>query len=140
MTSFPEGFHLDLNPRKPVPVSNPGFNNFRKCFKYTKYNGEYNSHSQATVAQGIRGFASIPRVTYRWGSNPTMGNFSNMQKTLNINATGLNTKYNGEYNCYSQATVAQWIRGFASIPRVTYRWGSNPTVGNFSNRQKYFGD
>ena len=80
VTSFPEGFHLDSNPRKPVPVSNPGFNNFRKCFKYTKYNGEYNSHSQATVAQGIRGFASIPRVTYRWGSNPTVGNFSNRQK------------------------------------------------------------
>ena len=45
----------------------PGFNNFQKCFKNTKYNGEYDPQSQARVAQWIRGWVPIPRVAYRSG-------------------------------------------------------------------------
>jgi len=41
---------------------------------------------------------------------------------------------------HSQGTVAQWTRGSLTKQRVTYWWGSNPTVGNFSTRQKNFGD
>ena len=41
---------------------------------------------------------------------------------------------------HSQGTVAQWTRGSLTKPKVTYWWGSNPTVGNFSTRQKNIGD
>ena len=38
------------------------------------------------------------------------------------------TKYNGEYDPQSQATVAQWIRGWVPIPRVAYRCGFDKRV------------
>ena len=78
----PQGLPLGFELTKPVGISKPGFNNFLKCFKYTKYNGEYRSHSQATVAQSIRGSLTKPRVSYWWGSNPTVGNFSTRQKNF----------------------------------------------------------
>ena len=37
-------------------------------------------------------------------------------------------------------TVAQWIRRWTAKPRVTYRYGSNPTMSKFSTKQKNFGD
>ena len=82
VTSFPERSHQDSNPWKPVPVSKPGFSNFLKCFKYTKYNGEYVSHSQLRVAQWLRGSLAKPRVTYRSGSMPPLSKFSTTQKNL----------------------------------------------------------
>ena len=77
-----QGFHWDSNPPKPVWVSEPGFNNFQKCDKCTKYNGEYKSLSQATVVQWIRRAIAKPRVTYRCGSIPTMSKFSTRQKNF----------------------------------------------------------
>ena len=47
------------------------------------------------------------------------------------------TKYNSEYGIESQATVAQWIRGWVPIPRVAYRSGFQaPSEQVFDNAKK----